>query len=373
MGGHSTSKYRNTRFELARWVTQDACKIKFNLGTSEVHGTVVGPYLPKHRLEIGGGKWEGDPDLKELLARRYGTKFENIATACGASEANYLVHYAFLRLNRPWGKGGRGTVLVERPIYSPLKGIGDILGAKVIDWERRFENGFSLDLEALKSKVKGVDLIVLTNLHNPSGVAITPKEMRAAAEIAADAGAHILCDEVFRDFAPEATGPTFRAGDNCITTCSGSKFQGAGGIKVGWIVATEDIIDKVNEVREMTSCTCSRTDEVMMQKVLKDKKLAMKNRALTMKNLALVADFVERTAGVSWFRPPNGTVCFPRFKGLKDSKGFASYLLKKYHTLISPGFFFGSEGHMRFGLGMGPKVVDKGLELVSKGWKEFRK
>ena len=361
------NKPRETRFELARWITQMAHSVKFNLGSTETQGRKANGYYPPKELLIGGGTWEGDPQLKELLAKRYKVTPNNIAISAGASEANFLIGFAVVGMGRKRKKPG--TVLVESPIYSPLWGISDILGAKIKKWQRRFEDGFQLDLEALKGLVKGVDLIVLTNLHNPSGVAIPPKDMKAAAEIAADAGAVIHCDEVFRGFAPEKTEPTAWAGDNCITTCSISKFQGMGGVKVGWVVSSEEMIKRIWTVREMTSCTCSRIDEEMIKIILKDDKIGQESKAIANRNIALVKMWVESQPKVSWVES-NGGMCFPKIKGLKSSVKFAEYMLKNYDTLVSPGYFFGLEGHVRIGLGGPGEVLSGGLDNLSKALKK---
>jgi len=358
---------RETRFELARWIVGMAHSVKYNLGSTEIQGRVADAYYPEKGLSISGGSWEGDKQLKELLAGIYGVKAENIATASGASEANFLVIFAALRQK---GKK-RGTVLVENPVYSPLWGIGDLLGAKVRRWQRRYKHGFGLDLEKLKKLIKGVSVVTLTNLHNPSGVAIPPADMKAAAEIAKDAGAIIHCDEVFRGFAPEKTEPTFRAGDNCITTCSASKFYGAGGVKVGWLVASEEWINRIWTVREMTSCNCSRIDEDMMKKILKDEALAADSREIAKRNVALVKKWVESNKRVSWVES-NGGMCFPKLKGVKSSVKFAEYMLKNHDTLVSPGHFFGLERHIRIGLGGPADILEGGLANLSKALETYR-
>jgi aspartate/methionine/tyrosine aminotransferase len=360
-------KPRETRFELARWVTQNAHSVKYNLGNTEIQGRTANGYYPSKDLLIGGGSWEGDPELKKMLAKLYKVKPCNIGIAAGASEANFLLGFDHVGMKK--GRKKHGTVLIENPIYTPLWGIGDLLGARIKRWHRRFEDGYQLDLENLKTLVKGVDLIVITNLHNPSGVAIPPKDMRAASEIAADAGAIVHCDEVFRGFAQDITEPTAWAGDNCITTCSFSKFYGMGGVKVGWVVASEELINRFWTMREMSSCTCSRIDEEMAKIILRDEKAPLESRAIARRNIALVKMWVETQDKVSWVES-HGGMCFPKIKGLKDSVKFAKYLLDKYDTAVSPGFFFGTEGHIRIGLGGPGDVLQGGLDRLSKALKK---
>ena len=64
-------------------------------------------------------------------------------------------------------------VLVERPGYDPLMGPPALLGANVTRFDRRFEDAYRLDPdEAVRAALTPrTRLIVVTNAHNPSGVA----------------------------------------------------------------------------------------------------------------------------------------------------------------------------------------------------------
>ena len=97
---------------------------------------------------------------------------EQVVTAPGTSGANFL---AFAALVEPGDE-----VLVERPTYEPLLAALGFLGARVRRFERRFENGYRLDLDEIRSQLTdGVRLVVLANPHNPSGVLLPPEEVAA--------------------------------------------------------------------------------------------------------------------------------------------------------------------------------------------------
>ncbi len=87
---------------------------KYHLASTETLGRIADPYYPDKGLEIGGGTWEGDPVLKEMLTERYKVKSQNIAIAAGASEANFLIGFAVLGMGKDRKKPG--TVLIENPI-----------------------------------------------------------------------------------------------------------------------------------------------------------------------------------------------------------------------------------------------------------------
>jgi len=356
---------RDSRFELAQWVVPLAPKAKYNLGTSEVHGKKAGAFMPDASLKVNSGIFDGDPKLKEILAQRYRTPVDNVALTAGASEANFLVSFALLR--------DGGSVLVESPVYPPLVGIADLLGAKIKRWVRTFEEGYRLDLECLKTMVKDdVRLIIITNLHNPTGVMIPPDDLKATAEIAADAGARVLCDEVYREFVTDKTVPAFECGDNCITSASVSKVHGFGGLRLGWTVASEQMTKRILEVREMTSVCCSRLDEEMGKVILRDEKILEDARALAARNMPMIKEWVQGNDGVTWVEPDGGIVCFPRLEGIQDSKAFAKYLFDEYDTLVSPGQFFGAEGHVRIGCGCDQGTLKDGLEAIGQALSTFK-
>jgi aspartate/methionine/tyrosine aminotransferase len=355
---------RKSRFELAQWVVPLASKARYNLGTSEVHGRKAGDFMPDPALKVNSGIFDGDPELKEILANRYGTTVDNVALTAGASEANFLVSFALLR--------DGGSVLVESPVYAPLVGIQDLLGARIKRWERSFEHDYRLDLESLKSLVKDdVRLIVITNLHNPTGAMISPDDLKATAEIASDAGAQVLCDEIYREFVADRTIPVFECGDNCITSASVSKVHGFGGLRLGWTVASEQMTKKILEVREMASVCCSRMDEEMGKGILSNRRILEEARALAARNMSIVKDWVQHTERVSWVEPGGGIVCFPRLEGIQDSRAFARYLFDEHGTLVSPGYFFGAEGHIRIGCGCDQDTLKGGLEAIATALPAF--
>jgi len=347
--------FRETRFELARWVTTRAPNSKFNLGTSEFQGRRAHEAMPDDDLNVGSGIFDGDLELRQIIADRYGVGIENIALTAGASEANFLVCHSFL-------KGG-GTVVVEHPVYPPLLELGKFFNARIRPWLREFENDYSVDLESLKDLVNDSTIIIFTNLHNPSGVSIPQEYVRAISEIANNAGAHILCDEIFRDFVSERTVATASCGDNCITSSSVSKVQGFGGLRLGWTVASKELTDTILGEREMASVCCSRLDEEMGKRILTRKEFTSEALARAEKNMSIVKDWIESTEGVDWVEPHGGILCFPRLDGISDSKRFAEFLLKEYGTLVSPGHFFGGEGHIRLGLGGDEETIKGGLAM----------
>ena len=61
------------------------------------------------------------------------------------------------------------------------------------------ENGFLPDLEELRRLAAGgVKMICLNNPNNPTGALMDGETLRAIVDIARQAGAYLVCDEVYR-------------------------------------------------------------------------------------------------------------------------------------------------------------------------------
>jgi aspartate/methionine/tyrosine aminotransferase len=215
---------------------------KIDLANSSITGVKLEELLAASGFEIprdlnmGKNDPYGAPELLEALAGIYNCQKSNIIPTTGGSEANFLLFLALLNSG--------DEVIVEQPGYSPLWLVPQMLGVKVIKWPRKFEDIFTLDLEMLKNSITNrTKLIVITNLHNPSGVLATNESIRAAAEIAADHGVWLVIDEMFLDVANN-TQTSAVGMESVIVTASVSKVYGIGGLRTGWIIAPEGVVEQ---------------------------------------------------------------------------------------------------------------------------------
>jgi aspartate/methionine/tyrosine aminotransferase len=124
----------------------------------------------REAMDLYGRNDDGWPPLVEAIADRYGVSVDRVATAPGASGANFM---ALASLLRPGDE-----VLVEWPGYDPHAGAARFLGAKVNTFSRGWEERFALDPSHVEASLTpGTRAIVVTNLHNPSGAYATPEAL----------------------------------------------------------------------------------------------------------------------------------------------------------------------------------------------------
>src|SRR5581483_10840436 len=147
--------------EYMHWAKTQS-RARYNLATSGV-GAFPLRDLPSVPLEINGDNSYGYVPLQSRIAARYGVDPACVVTAEGCSMANHL---ALATILDPGDE-----VLIEHPCYGLILDAALYLGAAVKRFARAEENGYALDPAAVRRALTPrTRLIVVTNLHNPSGV-----------------------------------------------------------------------------------------------------------------------------------------------------------------------------------------------------------
>jgi aspartate/methionine/tyrosine aminotransferase len=348
-------------FRLLHWIVGNQEKVKYDLASNNMP-----PYVPDFdgKLEeanLAMCSLTGTDELKDTISDLSDVEADNILVTNGASEANFLVCAALL--------SRRDEVLVERPFYEPLASIPQGLGSKVRFIDRK-PIDFPLDLTALRDSITpATKLLVITNLHNPSGAQISDVTLKELSEIAGERNIHVLCDEIFRDFAPSPSKDAFHFGEGMISTMGMSKYYGTSGLRVGWILAEKDFLERCRRVREHTAVSCSSVGEAVAVAVLKEReKVKARNTGILNENSRTMVDWASKE-GIEMMAPAGANMCFPKLQ-LEDTLDFCKRLLDN-DVLVSPGEFFGLAGHIRIGFCCENSVLQEGLEILSDALHEF--
>ena len=89
-------------------------------------------------------------------------------------------------------------------------------------------------------------LIVLTNMHNPSGALIDQENSKRGGRHRHKSGARVLVDEVYLEALFARRPPTaFQLGNEFVTTSSLTKAFGLSGLRCGWIVAEPELAQRI--------------------------------------------------------------------------------------------------------------------------------
>ena len=339
---------------------------RFNLATSGLQNFPLAELPVKlDQLEINGPTIYGYAPLQERLARKHKVAPGNVVAATGASMANHLAMAAVLEPG--------DEVLMEQPTYELLLSAAQYLGASIKRFPRRFEDGFRVDVDALKKQLSPrTRLIVVTNLHNPSGAEIDEATLLAIGELAAKVGARVLVDEVYLeavwDWPPKTA---FRLGPQFMVTSSLTKGYGLSGLRCGWVLAEPKLVDRMWHINDLFAATPAHPAELLSVVALDnlDKVRARALRTLAANHVAL-KEFLDHCDAVEAVRPKHGTVVFPRLKR-GNADDFCKLLREKYETSVVPGRFFEAPQHFRVGLGGDPEMTAEGFRRLARALAEY--
>jgi aspartate/methionine/tyrosine aminotransferase len=312
-------------------------------------------------LELTGPNDNGYEPLVEAIAAQYGASPDRVATAGGTSGANFLTYAALLRPG--------DEVLIEQPAYDPLLGAPRVVGATVTRFERRFEDGYALDPEAIQAAITPrTRLIVITSPHNPSGVLASEVELRAVADLASSSGVRVLVDEVYLDSVYENRPPLASSiSDVFISTSSLTKSYGLAGLRAGWAIATPDVAEAIRRTRDAVDAVGSYPSDRLATLAFQNlDQLTARARGILEPNLATLLEFANSRPELEWIPPAGGTVGFPRIKGIDNTDPFVDMMLNDYETGFVPGRFFQSPAHFRIAFGGPADILAGGLEALGR-------
>lgn len=312
----------------------------------------------------------GNPYVVETLARRYGVPEEQILCTTGATSALSLVYRAYLSPG--------DHVLVETPGFDLFAQIARSLGA-VVDFFARVGPRFRIDPDDVARRLRpDTRLIVLTNLHNPSGMLLEDPELETLASAVAGRGVKLVVDEVYGDYADRSLRPgsAVRLSGDFIGISSLTKIYGLSTLRCGWVVAHPEVLAPVRRVSDHFEFGVSKLAHAVSALILEDSAAFDLN---SQQVLAAARPVIERYFS-SWRAeglaegelPRFGCISFPRLTGIDDTLGFSAWLADRSGVIVAPGEFFGAPGHVRIGHAHPPEVLERGLAQLTEGLRAYR-
>jgi aspartate/methionine/tyrosine aminotransferase len=366
-------KIRDFGVEIYMNAYEDDCK--YNLAETCVSSLTV-----DELLELTGEK---DAILRDILASRltYGHIFgspafkagicslytsvkpENITSTHGTIGANSL---AISALVEPGDE-----VISVLPTYQQHYSIPESIGADVrilpLNMENRFLPSLDLLAEYMSRKTK---LVCICNPNNPSGSVMDKEYLTGIINIVKPYGAYILSDEAYRGTTHEGdqlTESIFDLYDKGISTSGMSKTFSLAGLRIGWVAAPEDVIERINKHRDYTTISCGVIDDYLAAAALKHKdKIFARNITIIRNNLNTLDNWINSDPNFAYIKPKGGTTAFVKLNFDMPSREFCLRLLEETGVFILPGEAMDMEGFVRIGYAFEAERLSAGLEKISR-------
>lgn len=326
-----------------------------------------------YHMQLTYGAIEGSIPLREGLCGLYDHQTTaNISITHGAIGANDLV------LNAIVSPGD--TVISVLPTYQQLYSIPESLGANVKICELKPENNFMPDLDEMRSYVDDkTSLICINNPNNPTGALMDEAYLKEIVEIAKSCGAWILCDEAYRGLNHVESGTSFTGAmadlyEKGISVGTFSKTFSLAGLRIGWVCAPADFIEKINRRRDYNTISCGMIDDYFATLAIQNKdKIIARNLKIVNANAEVLDAWVASEPHITYVKPKAGTTAFLKYDVPLTSVDFCVKLLEETGVMLLPGSAMDVEGYLRIGYCFAEDTskLQEGLKHVSKFLRQF--
>jgi aspartate aminotransferase len=315
---------------------------------------------------------DGTPSLKKAIIRYTEENYnkvaapENIIVSAGAKQSLFNVLYTLIN--------PQDEVIILAPYWvSYPEMVKMVYGRPVIitpedgSFHPRFE-----DIErAVSSYTKA---IIVNSPNNPSGVVFSEQFIAKIVEFCEQRHIYLIMDDIYHRlvFDGNCAPPAYKytpkdLESSMIITVNGiSKLYGMTGFRIGWVVASRQLVEVMTNVQaQTTSCTSLVLQAAAegaltgLQNVVESLRLTFENnRNVTMQELCSFN-------GLRVTKPGGAFYCLPDFRAYSNnSVELSRFLLKKALVVTVPGKEFGMEGHLRLSFAGGIKDITTAVERM---------
>ena len=366
-------KLEGVEISVIRQMNNRANSDTINLGIGQL------PYQPPLKLKKAGAQafsdgqtrytpTKGILELRTLIAEEHKrhtgkeTDSENVIVTVGAEEALDIICRTSL--------DDGDEVLIPEIFFSVYATLPRLNLA--IPTTYRLTPDFGIDLTDLESKIKEKTRLVFINSpSNPTGRVLAQDELRSLADVLErHPNLYIVSDEIYSylHFMDKLPPSMAEFSDRVIIVNGISKRASATGLRIGWIIAPEDVTQELVKLHQYAVTSAASPSQLAAIPVLKGECFEDEEmyRTQLMVNRDLTAQRLSEIPNVSLTKPGGAFYCFPDISYYGTSQEVADRLLDEGNVLTIPGIAFGQRGnsYIRISYAADVKELDKGLNII---------
>ena len=308
--------------------------------------------------------------IAEHWKKRYGLTLDpsrHVIITPGSDSALYFAMLPFLEAG--------DEVIVPTPCYpNNLQNIA-MANAVPVFMELKAENGYQINEALLEEMITPkTKMIVLTHPNNPTTTVYDRSSLEAIRRVVLRHDLVLICDQAFEDFtfenemiAPASMPEMF---EHTVTICSASKGFGLSGYRVGWIIASDTVMDVLYGCAvSVVGATHTASQHAIIAAFQDSSFLKAFEEAYDVRRHKAV-ELLDSIPGVHVQLPQSGFLCWVDIHELGNSTEICARLLKEANVSVNDGINYGLGGEKGFRIVLG---VYKDNEKVFDALKRIRK
>ncbi|HWQ30233.1 MAG TPA: pyridoxal phosphate-dependent aminotransferase, partial [Negativicutes bacterium] len=305
-------------------------------------------FASHYTVPIGNGELKAE--IAKKLKRVNGMDVEpqrNILITPGSDAGLFFAMLPFIN------KGDE--IMIIDPSYPNNFQNTEILGGIVVRIPVYAEDGYQFRIEEFERRLTPkTKMIVLTNPNNPTAVVYRRENLMSLADFAVRNDLIVVVDQAFEqpcfdgiEMVSMATLPGMW--ERTISTFSLSKGMGLSGLRVGYIVADDRIIDKMYGTAVTVIGATNTSAQAGAIAALRDDSFMEAYFQSFDRRRKMVYELLHDVPGVSMSISESGFLSWVDVSRLGTESEIMSYLNEEALVAINSGVFYGNEGkgHIR--------------------------
>lgn len=315
----------------------------------------------------------GDKQLRQQLATHLSPEFNrqinssrNIIITPGSDAGLF---YAMTAIINPGDE-----VIVTDPCYPSNISNLSLLQAHPVFLPLDADNNFQITYKALESVATSrTRAIVLTNPNNPTTTFLRKQSLEDLAKFAEEKDIAVICDEAFCDhiYSSERFIPTASLDalwERTLTVRSFSKGYGLSGIRVGYIIGPDTLMDKLyGAAVNVLGATASASQSAALA-ALNDPKILTDFFADFSQRATMVEAVLSQVPGLHITPIESGFLSWIDVSAFGTGDEVAQYLVREAQVIVNSGAPYGPSGshHIRIvqGVFRDPSRMRDALERI---------
>jgi len=313
--------------------------------------------------------------LAAYLAGRYGISYNpsrELLITVGVSEG---VDLALRAIVDPGDE-----VIIQDPSYVSYRPCTVLAGGVLVSVPTNMENDFWVSAREIERRITPrTKVIILGYPNNPTGAVMERGELAKIAEVARRHNLIVISDEIYERLVYGVEHTCFASllgmRERTILLGGFSKAYAMTGWRIGYAVATEEIIEAMARIHQYTMLCAPRIAQMAALEALRGGDDEVEE---------MVAEYDQRRRimvkglndiGLACFEPKGAFYAFPSVKGTGlSSEEFAERLLIEEKVAVIPGSTFGQcgEGHVRCCYATSLPEIEEALKRMGRFMRKHR-
>lgn len=314
----------------------------------------------------------GLPSLKKAIIRyteeNYGRLVapQNVIVSTGAKQSIYTILFSII--------DPQDEVIILSPYWvSYPEMVRMVYGVPVIVTPE--DGSFQPKMEEIERVVSSrTKAIIINNPNNPSGTVYPDEFIAGIVDFCERRDIFIITDDIYHKlvFDGKSAAPAYQfthcdVDSSRIISINGiSKLYGMTGFRVGWTVASRELVEAMTTVQSQTVTCPPAVSQAAAEGALLGDQGVVENLRLTIQNNRdVIMRELQSLEGVKVTKPEGTFYCMPDFRAYNsNSVELAQFLLRKALVVTVPGKPFGMEGFLRLSYAGTIKEVTTGIQRI---------